>query len=347
MLPQTVEKLRELVNAGATVIGNAPLGLATLSGGDEAQQRFDEAVGELFSTNYTNGTNKSDQDVRDIRDIRGRKGRVLSGMTIDEALKALNLLPDVRGGNALWSHRQTKGADWYFVTSPKGGSFSGDLDFRNTGNNVELWDPVTGEITPAIAKRNGDRTTVTLDLPEAGACFVVFRKNGKTLPTAGSTLTAHNSSLITQWTLAFPSGWDAPASLPITELKAWKDLDLSPEAKAFSGTVVYTTAFDADKVTPDMRFTLDLGRVEMIAAVSLNGKPLRTLWAPPYRLDITGAIQQGENTLTVEVTSSWFNRLVYDAGLPENERKTWTIRGPNKDAPLRESGLLGPVTLIQ
>jgi hypothetical protein len=48
----------------------------------------------------------------------------------------------------------------------------------------------------------------------------------------------------------------------------------------------------------------------------------------------------------VEVTSTWFNRLAYDAGLPEDKRKTWTISGPEKGSPLRESGLIGPVTLV-
>ena len=83
----------------------------------------------------------------------------------------------------------------------------------------------------------------------------------------------------------------------------------------------------------------------MIAVVSLNGKPIRTLWTPPYRVDLTGVVQSGINTLTVEVTSTWFNRLVYDAGQSESQRKTWTINGPKKDAALRESGLIGPVML--
>jgi hypothetical protein len=109
--------------------------------------------------------------------------------------------------------------------------------------------------------------------------------------------------------------------------------------------VTYTTAFDAGKLKKDARYSLDLGRVEMIAVVSLNGKTLRTLWTPPYRLDVTDIIKSGANTLQVEVTSTWFNRLVYDANQPEADRKTWTISGPAKDAALRESGLLGPVAL--
>jgi hypothetical protein len=131
------------------------------------------------------------------------------------------------------------------------------------------------------------------------------------------------------------------------ELKAWKDLDMSPEAKAFSGTATYSTTFDIDKVNKDVVYSLDIGRLEMIASVSLNGKKLRTLWTPPYRLDVTDAIKSGKNTLQIEVTSTWFNRLVYDANQPEDQRKTWTITAPSKDAELRESGLLGPVRLSE
>lgn len=86
---------------------------------------------------------------------------------------------------------------------------------------------------------------------------------------------------------AFPDGWGAPASLKADELKAWKDLDISPEGKAFSGTVTYTTSFDIENAKEYVGYSLDLGAVEMIASVSLNGKPLRVLWTPPYRLDIT------------------------------------------------------------
>ena len=99
------------------------------------------------------------------------------------------------------------------------------------------------------------------------------------------------------------------------------------------------------ELSPESRYSLDLGRVDMVAVVSLNGKELRTLWAPPYKLDLTEAIKEGTNTLTIEVTSTWFNRLVYDAGQPEANRKTWTINGPSHNAELRDSGLLGPVIL--
>jgi hypothetical protein len=334
MLPETLEKLRALVSDGATIIGEAPHGLATLSGGKEAQKRFDTAVRAIWGKTPQPGIRKAG------------KGTVVSGMTLATALNKLNITPDVTGG-ALWLHRKVDGADWYFVSAPKGSGFRGALDFRNTGN-VELWDPVTGTSVSMESRTANNRTSVSLDLPQAGACFVVFRQTGSSDAILGrreSNEAASAIPLTEPWTLAFPSGWDAPATLQIAALKAWKDLDLSPEAKAFSGTATYTTTFDIGEVKPETGFSLDLGRVDMIAVVSLNGKPLRTLWAPPYSLDITSAVQPGVNTLTVEVTGTWYNRLVYDAGQPEDKRKTWVINGPKADAGLKDSGLLGPVIL--
>ena len=119
---------------------------------------------------------------------------------------------------------------------------------------------------------------------------------------------------------------------------------MSDEGRAFSGTVRYETQVDISK-EEDKQYILDLGKVDMIASVSVNGKPLRTLWSVPYRLDITNELRDGTNQFCIEVTSTWFNRLVYDASLPDPERKTWVIKRPSKDEPLRDSGLIGPVQI--
>lgn len=89
------------------------------------------------------------------------------------------------------------------------------------------------------------------------------------------------------WTLSFPSGWGAPSTVTLNELEAWKDLDMSPEAKAFSGTAIYSTTFDAGEIKNNPPYILDLGRVEMVACVSLNGKLIGTLWTPPYKIDLS------------------------------------------------------------
>jgi len=331
MLPQTLEKLVSLIRAGATIVGDAPASLATLSGGERSQIRFDAAVKAIWGDKAAG-----------IRKIG--KGSVISGMALSEALMKLKAAPDVIGGDALWTHRRIEGADWYFVCSPKGKSFKGTLDFRNMGN-VEIWDPVTGVARPVASQRKVDRTSVQLDLPQAGSCFVVFHHNEAAVHPL-ETKVISTMKLTAPWDLSFPEGWGAPQSIRIDQLKPWKDLDLSPEAKAFSGDVTYTTTFEIGQVTTGGHFSLNLGEVSMIAKVTLNGKVLGTVWATPYQLDMTDAIVSGKNFLKVEITSTWFNRLVYDAGLSEGQRKTWTISGPPKDAQLRISGLLGPVTVL-
>ena len=110
----------------------------------------------------------------------------------------------------------------------------------------------------------------------------------------------------------------------------------------FSGTATYRTKFDG---TRGETVVLDLGEVEFAADVFVNGEKVRTLWAPPYRCEIGGFVRDGENELRVDVTSTWFNRLAFDAGLKECERKTWTISAPKKGVVPEKAGLLGPVTL--
>ena len=83
--------------------------------------------------------------------------------------------------------------------------------------------------------------------------------------------------------------------------------------------------------------------MDFIADVKINGEQAGVCWTAPYTLRIGDLVHEGESTLTVDVTGTWYNRLVYDAGQDEALRKTWTIAGRAADAPLHDSGLLGPV----
>ena len=207
------------------------------------------------------------------------------------------------------------------------------------------WDPVSGTVRDVPAEPKDDRTRVGIDLPAAGSCFVVFRKDGSMAPRIEAPEVVSTQTLTAPWELKFPEGWGAPASVELADLKPWKDLDISPEGKAFSGTAEYTSAFEIGPVKKDRHYILDLGDVERIAEVYVNGEFVRTLWTPPYSLDITDRVRDGKNSITVKVTNTWFNRLVYDAGRPESDRKTWVLKWPDKNAPLKESGLLGPVSI--
>jgi len=123
----------------------------------------------------------------------------------------------------------------------------------------------------------------------------------------------------------------------------WKDLPGTDEEKAFSGTRTYVARVD---VPAGGEAELDLGRVRDWATVAVNGQVVSRLWCEPYRCDITPFVKPGHNEIRIDVTSTWYNRLVYDAGLPAEKRKTWTYNGPGKDALLHDSGLMGPVSLL-
>ena len=240
-----------------------------------------------------------------------------------------------------WLHRRDAVADWYFVASNGMDPFSGEVTFRAEGD-VTVWNPVTGRCSkPKIPHAKGNSTTVSLDLAPAECVFVVFRHDGAPQPTDALNSVASGNGREVKfdaWTLSFPPGWSAPAAIDIKEPVSWTELPIGEEGRHFSGTATYTTTFHG-KANETM--TLDLGEVETVAEVFVNGNKVRTLWAPPYRCEIGSFVKDGTNQLRVDVTSTWFNRLVYDAGLPEGDRKTWTIAAPPKDSPLRPSGLLG------
>ena len=328
MLPETLERIQTLLEEGATIVANAPKSLATLAGGEEAQQRFDNAVKALWG-------NAIDGNITNIG-----KGRLLTNVSIEKAIELLDIKQDVQG-DVRWLHRKVKGADWYFITPEKQQAFLGKVKFLAQGG-AEMWNPITGEITPISAEREDEYTTIELDLPKAGSCFIVFNHN-KEQKNVEKVQLANTQSIDNKWTLQFPEGWGAPVELEVETLAPWCALPMSDEGKAFSGSATYTTTFNWSG--ENKQVTLDLGKVSMIAEVFLNDQKVRTLWCTPYEADITEFIKEGENKLQVKVTSTWFNRLSYDASLPEAERKTWTISGPSADAQLKEYGLLGPVNL--
>ncbi|MCL2661089.1 MAG: hypothetical protein FWD64_11315, partial [Acidobacteriaceae bacterium] len=149
------------------------------------------------------------------------------------------------------------------------------------------------------------------------------------------------------WKLTFPPNWGAPAEIQLDKLLSWPN-HKDEGVRHFSGTATYTTTFElSEDLTPDRALYLDLGEVQIVAEVTLNGKPVGTVWKPPFRCEVTDVVKPGLNTLRIAVTNLWPNRLIGDSALPEEKRFARTSFNPFKpDFPLLPSGLLGPVKLI-
>jgi hypothetical protein len=149
------------------------------------------------------------------------------------------------------------------------------------------------------------------------------------------------------WTVTFPPQRGAPKRIELPELHSLSE-HKDPGVKHFSGTATYTCTFALPKMCPGDRLFLDLGRVANLAEVTVNGKHLGVLWKPPFAVEVTGAVQAGKNTLTIDATNTWRNRLIGDAGLPAEQRIAWTWHREtwfNPKVSLEPAGLLGPVML--
>jgi hypothetical protein len=115
--------------------------------------------------------------------------------------------------------------------------------------------------------------------------------------------------------------------------------------KYFSGIAVYTNEAEMN-VADNERLFLELEGVREFAEVKINGKSAGTIWAAPYRLDITSLWKEGKNRIEIEVANHWSNRIIGDASLPEDKRTTRTnITKLTAKTPLTESGITGTVRL--
>jgi hypothetical protein len=90
----------------------------------------------------------------------------------------------------------------------------------------------------------------------------------------------------------------------------------------FSGTATYRRSIDvpASLIGSGRRLYLDLGRVEILSGVKVNGRDLGVVWKEPYRADITDVVHAGANSIELAVTNLWANRMIADAALPEEGR---------------------------
>ena len=356
MTPVLLRKLKQLAEAGATIVGRKPERSPSLSGYPQCDAEVKKLVAELWS--------------RSIKDQQPAA-----------ALAALGVPPDFQTGDTAdrnmgglaWIHRVAEGADIYFISNQKQEKAEIPCTFRVAGKQPELWHPDTGvmENAPVFSEKDG-RTSVPLRFDPAGSVFVVFRHPAAKHLVEAKFTPASPDSTVTRlpdgrlavsawqpgvaeltddagktvkleiqdvpapveitdpWKLAFPPNWGAPASITLDKLISWTEHP-NPGVKYFSGTAIYKKTFPFREPLPakGRAYWLDLGDLKNITEVKLNGKDLGIQWKPPFRVDITDALRDGGNELEIRVTNLWPNRLIGDEQLPDDREwdglhlKTW------------------------
>ncbi|MDR2130423.1 MAG: hypothetical protein LBP56_04550 [Odoribacteraceae bacterium] len=230
---------------------------------------------------------------------------------------------------------------------------------------------------------HGNELNLAVDMPEARLLLEGDKKSWVTpFPGKFSYVTSSGErksirvkrvpspiELAGSWEVSFVDGRGAPAKEVFDELISWTD---SPDEgiRYYSGTAIYRKRFMLGKdILKAGHLELDLGRVQVIAEVILNGKNRGILWKAPFRVDLGDAARAGNNELEIRVTNLWPNRLIGDERYPEDyERSGYLVKAwpawlldarerPTKrvtfttwkhwsaDSPLLPSGLIGPVII--
>jgi hypothetical protein len=353
---EAVRKIRDLVRAGATVVGPKP----EKASGLKDYPRCDDEVRAIADEVW------GDCDGKTRTEHRYGQGRVIWGRTPREILAGDGVPPDfeaslvgAKPAGLDFIHRISKEAEIYFVSNRKGYPLSSDCAFRITGKRPEIWDPVLGEIRDAVAFRpDGGRTIVPLDFAPMQSFFVIFRK--PIAAEASGTASRNFPRLVSVqeiaggWKVAFDPRWGGPESAEFPELVSWTR---RPEdgIKYYSGKATYRKTFDLEPSAAQLsrkRVFLDLGAVKAVAEVRLNGRSLGVLWTAPWRVDITNAVRPAGNALEIDIINLWANRVIGDLNLPKEKRVTVTHDAfrfdmITKTTSLLDSGLLGPVSILR
>ena len=237
----------------------------------------------------------------------------------------------------------------------------------NDGATLVLYEaPGSGQTVQVTCSADGRLTLQTLD----SGRFEAVTASGRTVRAEVPEL-PKPADLSARWEVRFAPNWGAPEHITLDKLASLSEQS-EPGVKYFSGAATYTKTFDApgELAGEQRRVYLDLGSVKVMARATLNGKDLGSLWKAPFRVDVTEFLKPKANTLEVTVVNEWINRMIGDEQLPDDSQRNpdgtlkewpqWLQDGQpsptgrftftswrlwKKDSPLRESGLIGPVTL--
>jgi hypothetical protein len=242
-------------------------------------------------------------------------------------LRQLKIDTDFESSNNTirFGHRKTADKEIYFIANRTDAEQTTTCTFRVEGA-PELWNSVTGEsrkITDFSVK-NG-LTTIPLEFFPYESFFVVFsgdKNQGAIAKTGNGNYPTFNTikTIDGSWNVSFYSKFGAPSTIEFNKLQDRTDHDMRG-IKYYSGIATYKKTITIEELE-NKEYYIDLGVVNDIARVKLNGKDMGVIWCAPWRIEISEALKKGENQLEIEVANRWVNRLLGDKSEPEKYTRT-------------------------
>jgi alpha-L-rhamnosidase len=328
MTLSVLKKVRDLIKLGAMVAGVIPVKSPSLTD-DEVE--FKAIIDDIWRVKNPDMSH------------RFFYVNILRGAKVQEDVIIKNAKSKI-----LYVHRQTPNEEIYWLDNRSAEDNEAEISFRVTGKTPELWNAQTGKTEKVSYQIKDGRTIIPLKFEPWEAYFIIFKEkttvNTYTKPVVTETKVLTISS---PWTVNFPK----VGSIKTDKLSSWTELTEVPNTEAsikyFSGTATYLNTFKLDKLDKKSSYEIDLGEVKNIAEVIINGKNMGIAWKKPFKLNITGGVKQGVNTLEIKVTNLWVNRLIGDAQ-PDVKTKTTFTSMPfyRGQEPLLPSGLMGEVKVF-
>jgi hypothetical protein len=246
-------------------------------------------------------------------------------------------------------HRRLRDADVYFLVNTSNAPRSVRARFGNQTEWGESWDAMTGAVEPLDAS-NG---AIALTFEPYGSRVIVFRAGRSPASTSAARRTADSIELRTGWTVSTwgpasagpPSGTGRPALAGPTSVDlphSWAD---DQRTRFFSGTASYRRSVQTPRAfrSAGSRVFLDFGDgaaverealpggtmrgnsfavllappIREAATVFVNDRRAGTIWAPPFRIDVTDLLHDGSNDIRVDVYNTAINQLAEGGRLPD------------------------------
>lgn len=410
MLPEVAQKIKKMVADGAVVVSAKPNSSPSLKDFPKCDEMVKQIAGEVWGNNpsnpYGKGTvftkledaitrtgitpdfqvekaqtpddikiahrHSSDTDLYFVANLSDKKQQTSVSFRISGKQPELWQAEDGTRTNApVWSDKngrtavnlQLKGNQSVFVVFRKVATKADHAVSVTSDNSVDNWDVQSGE--------KGKPVLVAGENVSAKVIYASGKE--KTIEAKPLAPVAVSGS----WKVTFVPKTDQKFELDFPEL-----IDFSKHSNKsvnyFAGTATYSKKIAVNAASLKGRIVLDLGEMNDIAEVRINGKSVGVLWYPPYSVDVTEVLKAGDNNLEIAVTNNWANRLIGDEQepadfewgkdrgekmgramlaypdwfvknqpRPSQGRKTFSIWYYYlKDSPLKPAGLVGPVRLV-
>ncbi|KAB0679985.1 glycosyl hydrolase [Aureimonas leprariae] len=235
------------------------------------------------------------------------------------------------GSRVGFAHRATEAEDIFFVANTGNTPRTVRLRPRRGRAHATILDAMTDTVAAAETA-----DTVALTLQPYEARIVVFHD----APWPGTAPVAMPKGEAPQdwgsWTARIGDQPERTVSLPYD----WASRE---PTRFYSGSALFAGRVQLARVETGKRYWLDLGEsrprepeplpngtlrgnsfaalihapVGEVARLRVNGRDAGTVWAPPFRRDVTELLREGDNEVEIEVFNTSINRMAAGGTLPD------------------------------